>query len=53
MSDINLDVPVADLSKAPLPTDRTLKHRRNLAVQSWKFATFNARIMRMVLKGKH
>jgi len=52
MSD-NADLPVADLSRAPLPTDKTLRHRRNLAAQSWKFAVFNARIMRMVLKGKH
>ena len=52
MSD-NPDVPVTDLSRAPLPTDKTLRYRRNIPAQTWKFAVFNARIMRMVLKGKH
>ncbi len=49
----NADLPVADLSKAPLPTENTQRYRRNPVVQTWKFAVFNARIMRMVLKGKH
>ncbi len=45
--------PVADLSDAPLPTDRTLRMRRNLPYQATRFAAFNLRIMRMVLKGDH
>ncbi|HEX2857973.1 MAG TPA: hypothetical protein VHO26_10950 [Propionibacteriaceae bacterium] len=52
MSD-KIQSPVSDLTGAPLPTERTLKYRRNLAVQSWKFALFNARILRMVLRGRH
>lgn len=43
--------PIADLSKAPLPTARTLRARRNLALQFLRFLSFNSRIMRMVVKG--
>jgi hypothetical protein len=43
--------PIADLSKAPLPTARTLKARRNVGLQFLKFLSFNSRIMRMVIKG--
>ena len=45
------DLPIADLSVAPLPTPRTLQRRRSLPFQATRFAVFNARIMRMVLKG--
>lgn len=44
---------VADLSKAPLPTESTLRRRRSIPVQLTRFAVFNARIMRMVRKGDH
>lgn len=43
--------PVADLSKAPLPTAKTLKRRRNLGYQTMRFVAFNRRILRMVAKG--
>jgi hypothetical protein len=43
----------ADLSKAPLPTEQTLRRRRSVPFQLTRFAVFNARIMRMVLKGDH
>ena len=52
MSD-NSAVPVADLSKAPLPTEKMLKRRKSVPIQLTRFAVFNARIMRMVLKGHH
>jgi hypothetical protein len=42
---------VADLSRAPLPTAATLKKRQSIPLQLTRFAVFNARIMRMVLKG--
>jgi hypothetical protein len=43
--------PIADLSKSPLPTNRTLKMRRNLPLQFVRFLSFDGRIMRMVIKG--
>jgi hypothetical protein len=45
--------PYADLSKAPLPTADTLRSRRSLPYQATRFLAFNARIMRLVLKGDH
>ena len=45
--------PVVDLSRAPLPTAKTLKGRKNLFFQFFKFMGFNATIMRMVIKGHH
>jgi hypothetical protein len=45
--------PVADLTKAPLPTADTLRRRQSLPLQAMRFAAFSARIMRMVLKGHH
>jgi hypothetical protein len=50
---VTTDQPVADLSRAPLPTERTLRARQNLVVQAGRFAFFNARILRLVLKGDH
>jgi len=43
--------PIADLSQAPLPTQKTLRMRRNLPFQFTRFVCFNGRIIRMVLKG--
>ena len=45
--------PTADLSKAPMPTGKTLKMRQNLPFQFTRFLSFNSRIMRMVIKGHH
>ena len=45
--------PVADVSTAPLPTEKTLRMRRSLPFQATRFVAFNARIMRMVIKGHH
>lgn len=42
---------VADLGKAPLPTAATLRKRQNIPLQLTRFAAYNVRIMRMVLKG--
>ena len=42
------DQPIADLSRAPLPTDKTLRQRRSIPVQLMRFVVFNARIMKMV-----
>ena len=41
------------IAAAPLPTERTLKARKNLLIQTGRFVILNARIMRMVLKGNH
>ena len=38
--------PVADLSRAPLPTRSTLRMRRNLPFQFTRFLSFNITIIR-------
>lgn len=45
------DQPIADVSKSPLPTDRTLRRRQNVPFQLTRFVAFSARIVRMVVKG--
>ncbi len=45
--------PIVDLSKAPLPTTKTLRTRRNVPFQFLRFVAFDLRIMRMVIKGHH
>ena len=45
------DQPVADLSRAPLPTAKTLRQRRSIPLQLTRFVVFNARIMKMVASG--
>lgn len=47
------DQPIADVRGAPLPTQQTLRRRRSIPYQLTRFAVFNARIMRMVMKGSH
>ena len=55
MTDSNLPTPepIADLSKSPLPTAKTLRGRQNLFGQFLRFIAFDLRIMRMVVKGHH
>ncbi|MFN8195314.1 MAG: hypothetical protein U0R80_13640 [Nocardioidaceae bacterium] len=45
------DQPVADLSRSPLPTAKTLKRRHGLVFQSFRFVLFNLRIIRLVVRG--
>lgn len=45
--------PTHDLRGAPLPNAKTLRMRRNLPYQAYRFAAFNVRIVRMVIKGHH
>ena len=42
------DMPYLDTSHAPLPTRRTLRHRRGLVRQSVRFIGFNLRILRVL-----
>ncbi len=52
MSDIN-NQPYADLAGAPMPTAKTVRRRKSLPFQSFRFAVFNYRILRMITKGHH
>lgn len=44
---------VTTFTAAPLPTDSELRTRRNLAVQAWRFAVLNLKMIGMVSKGHH
>jgi hypothetical protein len=52
MSDTSVST-VADLSRSPMPTRRTLARRQNLLLQFFRFVSFDLRILRMVGKGHH
>lgn len=45
--------PLLDMSHAMLPTEATLRGRKNLLTQVGRFVSFNLRLMRMVLAGHH
>lgn len=38
------------ITVAPLPTPKTLRQRRSLPLQLWRFAWINVRMLRMVFK---
>lgn len=43
----------ADISGAPLPIEKTLKMRKNIFFQLWRFISLNLRIVAMIFKGDH
>jgi hypothetical protein len=43
----------ADLSGAPRPIDKTLKMRKNVLFQFWRFVSLNVRMVAMIFKGDH
>lgn len=43
----------ASIAAAPLPTGQTLKYRKNLLVQLWRFVAINVRMLTMITKGSH
>jgi len=48
-----MDNATQSIAEAPLPTAKTLRQRRSLVFQFWRFVALNARIFFMVLKGSH
>ena len=43
----------ADLSGAPRPIEKTLKMRKNIFFQFWRFVNLNVRMVAMIFKGDH
>lgn len=39
------------IRNAPLPTKRTLRRRRNLVIQLWRFISLNSRMAYIALRG--
>lgn len=48
----NPQLPVSDFSKAPLPTEATLRSRRNIPYQFTRFVANNVRMARLAFS-KH
>jgi hypothetical protein len=48
-----MDNAAQSIAAAPLPTKKTLRQRRRLSFQLWRFLVLNTRIFLMVLKGSH
>ena len=43
----------ADLSGAPRPIEKTLKMRKSIPMQLWRFINLNIRMVAMIFKGDH
>lgn len=41
------------IAQAPLPTEKTLKFRKNLLIQFWRFIVLNLKMIKMIRKGHH
>jgi hypothetical protein len=39
------------IASAPMPTPKTLRRRRNLAIQLVRFAAINLKMMRVIARG--
>ncbi len=46
-----MDTAENSIATAPLPTQKTVRRRTNLALQAWRFAAINVRMIRMIRKG--
>lgn len=45
--------PMEDINRAPLPTEKTLKQRKNPFFQILRFAAINLKMVKMIRKGHH
>ncbi len=41
------------IARAPLPTEKTLRQRKNLFTQAMRFAAINLKMIKMIRKGHH
>ena len=41
------------IAHAPLPTSKTLRARKNLIIQFWRFVAINLKMVKMIRKGHH
>jgi hypothetical protein len=48
-----LNDPMEDINRAPLPTEATLRQRKNLFLQLFRFAALNIKMIKMIRKGHH
>jgi hypothetical protein len=48
-----MENPNEAIAHAPLPTSKTLKFRKNILIQIWRFAALNVKMIKMIRKGHH
>ena len=48
-----MDDATNSIARAPLPTAQTLRRRKSLAFQAWRFVALNLRMLTMITKGSH
>jgi hypothetical protein len=48
-----MENPSDSIAHAPLPTEKTLRFRKNLLIQLWRFAALNLKMINMIRKGHH
>ena len=48
-----MDDATKNIASAPLPTEQTLRRRKSLVFQLWRFAALNLRMLTMITKGSH
>ncbi len=45
--------PNESIARAPLPTEKTLRQRKNLVIQFIRFCVINMKMIKMIRKGHH
>jgi hypothetical protein len=48
-----MENPNEAIARAPLPTEKTLRQRKNLFLQAIRFAAINLKMIKMIRKGHH
>ena len=48
-----MDDVTASIASAPMPAPSTLRRRKNLVFQFWRFVALNIRFVSMIMKGDH
>jgi len=48
-----MENPNESIAQAPLPTEKTLRFRKNPLIQLWRFAAINLKMVNMIRKGHH
>ena len=48
-----MDTATESIASAPLPTEKTLRRRRNLAYQAMRFLAINVKMIRIIARGHH
>jgi hypothetical protein len=48
-----MENPQESIMRAPLPTEKTLRQRKNVFLQLMRFCSINLKMVKMIRKGHH